>query len=159
MPAPDRPRSRWSWTSLGFYLLTAYKAALALLVLSLAVYLLTHGPQVLASVQSTLQRWSLQGGWLGLASASLRQTLRGLPASGPFWTGVLLLIDGLLLALTALALAKRWPAARGLVLTAIGLFLLPELALLWQHRSLAVAAVLAFNLAILAYVYRYYPRH
>lgn len=142
-----------------FWLLTAYKAIAALVVLLAGVYLLANAD----GVRTALENWSAalgpQGGLAGWLGGLLAGLLDSLPSRGLNWTGGLLLLDGALLAATAYALMRRSPAARPLVLAAIIVPLAPELYLLARHVRPGEVLVLLLNLAILAYVWRHYPRH
>ncbi len=141
-----------------FWLLTAYKAVASLVVLLGAVLLLTYSASVLDGLSAVAVRWASGGGAWRIMGRWIAEQLPKLPRSSVTWTGVLLLIDGLLLGLTAIALARRSPAARTLVLTAIGLPILPEIYLLLRHPTPTELLVFAFNAGIFAYTWRYYPR-
>ncbi len=142
-----------------FWLLTAYKALAALVVLAAGLYVLLHAGDLRASLTALAANWTGRGGLAAWSGGVMGGAVSGLPERGFTATGVLLLVDGLLLALTAVALARRSPAARGLVLAAIIVPLLPEVYLLTRHVRLGEVLALLVNLGILAYVWRYYPRH
>lgn len=157
-PAP-RPRpAEAQQHRVAFWLLTAYKAVAALVVLVAGGYVLTHAGDLRASLTALALDWGGRGGLLAWLGGVLTGALNTLPGQGFVGLGVLLLVDGLLLALTAVALARRSPAARPLVLAAIILPILPEIYLLTRHVRPGEVLVLLFNLGILAYVWRYYPR-
>ena len=155
-PAPASLADRRHATA--FWLLTAYKAVAALVVLAAGFYVLLHAGDLRTSLTALAASWSGRGGLAAWAGRLVTGGLGSLPEQGFAATGVLLLVDGLLLALTALALARRSPAARPLVLAAIVVPLVPELYLLARHVRPGEVLVLLFNLAVLAYVWRYYPR-
>ncbi|MBB6099038.1 uncharacterized membrane protein (DUF2068 family) [Deinobacterium chartae] len=151
------PTGRKRWTAAVFWLITAYKGILAVLVLVAGITLLVHRDGALIDISRMFGHGlALDGlpGWIGQAT---RHALTGLSGERVQWTGVLLLVDGVLLALTAIALVLRHSSARPLVLGAIALPLLPEVLVLLGHPSLPTALVLGVNLLVLLYVYRYYP--
>ena len=141
-----------------FWLLTLYKAVASVVVLVGAVLLLVHSASVLDGLSATAVRWASGGGAWRVMGRWLAEQLPKLPRSSVTWTGVLLLIDGTLLGMTAVALARRSPAARVLVLTAIGLPIVPEVYFLLRHPTPAELLVFIFNVSIFAYTWRHYPR-
>lgn len=141
-----------------FRLLTLYKLLAALAVLAAGGFLVVYradAPDLLEQLASNLAGGRGVGALLHSGLLVLAQTVT---PEGVTWIGSLLLIDGLILGVTAWALYRRSAAARPLVLAAIALPLAVEAWLIVSSFSVTLLSLLILNLLILAYVWRNYPR-